>query len=128
MRLAFSALLPSYLVATILTLALSVSPWPNLVVTAWITCHGLALLATRHFAPRSLGWLGWAFLIAGMISLIPLCHANPAGLGGAFPPKTLDFHPWRLEAALAAQRWMALTFGLLHLAYAGCAWPRPGKA
>src|SRR5438105_12130464 len=40
-----------------------------LLVRIWIGFYGLALIATQHFAPRSLVLLGWAFLItsAGMM-------------------------------------------------------------
>src|SRR5207244_6602047 len=34
-----------------------------LLVRVWIGFYGLALIATQHFAPRSLVFLGWAFLI-----------------------------------------------------------------
>jgi hypothetical protein len=99
MRLAFFAVLPSYLVAAYLT-------WQfgndiDFVVRVWIIGHGLGLLATSHFAPRSFTWLGWAFLVAGIVACQP-------GSGDM----------------LSNQLWMALTFGFFHLIYAFLTWPR----
>jgi hypothetical protein len=64
------------------------------------------LLATGLFAPRSLSVLGWAFLLSGVIYL--------------FWPKPFLADPRGLLPNLA----MGLTFGLYHLVYAICVWPR----
>lgn len=116
MRLALRALLPGYMVAGAFTMSAWWGAEPGLVVSVWIICHGLGLLATSHFAPRSLTWLGWAFLIAGLISIVPL----GAVATGRFP---------NAESALSSpQCWMAVTFGFFHLIYAACTWPRKAKA
>ena len=138
MRLALKALIPSFVVAGVFTVAFiagRLSPFgavliPKVfegIVPIWITCYGLALLATSHFAPRSLWWLGWAFLIAGLISFFQM---NPLrfffGGAGMWSEETVArLEDWR--ALFACQRWMAGTFGLFHLIYAACTWPRRGR-
>ena len=115
MKLALRAVLPSYTVATWWTWSYGLTTNPEVLVPVWVICHGLALLATSHFAPRSLIWLGWAFLIAGIILINPViedgftAHSGFAGVR---------------EHTLKAQMWMACTFGLFHLVYALFAWPR----
>ncbi len=115
MKFALRAVLPSYVVAAFWTWQFSYAANPTILVPVWLICHGVALLATGHFAPRSLVWLGWAFLIAGLALIDPVArsvhafHDDPAA---------------RLHHLLQAQMWMASTFGLFHLIYAACAWPR----
>jgi hypothetical protein len=134
MKMAALALLPSYLVASFCTFAFIESGTPNLVVSSWIICHGLALLGTAHFAPRSLVLLGWAFLVAGFVSACALSQAN-----AATPPNLVDGVSgkeavyegivWlRNHGLLVAQGWMAGTFGLFHLIYAACTWPRKSRS
>lgn len=69
----------------------------------WMIFYGLALLATAPFAPRSIPRLGWVFLLAGFVTLY---------LRGASVVLT---DPNLL---------MVATFGLFHLIYAACTWPR----
>ncbi len=38
----------------------------------WIMHYGIALLAIREFAPRSMAWLGWAFVVFGLYCLAEL--------------------------------------------------------
>ena len=127
MKTAVIALLPGYLVAAFCTFLFVQSPTPNLMVPVWIVCHGLALLGTAHFAPRSLVILGWAFLLAGLLSIIPVANANWPVLGGMpLGPNSLGI--WlRNNGLLTAQCWMAFTFGLFHLIYAACTWPRKSR-
>ena len=73
-------------------------------VAVWIAFYGLALLATALFAPRSLVFLGWAFLLTGLLIL--------------FWPKSLGDDPRGMFPNLA----MSATFGLYHLVYAACVW------
>ena len=126
MRMALVALLPSYTVAALLTWLFINGPVPALVVPVWIVCHGLALLATAHFAPRSLVILGWSFLLAGLVSIGPISSAIwPVLAGGPLDPGTPAGREWlQTYSILAGQRWMAGTFGLFHLIYAACTWPR----
>jgi hypothetical protein len=71
----------------------------------WIAFYGLALLSTGLFAPRSLVVLGWAFLLSSL--------ALPAlrNVVGDLPANVPNVA-------------MGITFGLYHLAYAVCTWPR----
>jgi len=126
MKTALMALLPSYIVAIFCTVLLICSSLPNLVVPVWITCHGLALLGTSHFAPRSLVILGWAFMITGLLSIVPVVHANWPMLGESpIENATPAGQIWmRNSGLLTSQFWMAGTFGLFHLIYAACTWPR----
>jgi hypothetical protein len=105
MRLAALAVLPSYVVAGCFTYALGLTAYGVYLVPIWLLCHGLALLATSHFAPRSFFWLGWAFLFTGLAAT------------------AIFFAPSSSPSIVDAQKWMAGTFGLYHLVYAACAWP-----
>lgn len=126
MRLAVRALLPSYFVAGCLT-TLGFGVLPNLVVPVWILSHGLALTSTGHFAPPSLRWLGWAFIMAGLASVLPVVSSNYGLLGtGGTQPEDLP-RLSRCFAILTGQQWMAYTFGFLHLLYAACTWPRGSR-
>ena len=82
----------------------------EILVAVWIIFYGLSLLATAHFAPRSLVMLGWAFLLSGVIYL--------------FWPKSFLSDPRGMMPNLA----MGATFGLYHLVYAVCVWPRRAQA
>ena len=111
MRAAFRALGPNYLVAGVLTLIFAQSA--DLLTVPWMLLYALGLLATQHFAPRSIAWLGWAFLAAGLLVMLTLSAHEPP------TPVTM------LRNANVA---MGLTFGLFHLIYAACTWPRRGRA
>jgi hypothetical protein len=128
MRMALRAVLPSYVVAGFLTAAVGFAPsMPNLIVPVWILCHGLALLATAHFAPRSLAWLGWAFVAAGLWSAPQIVSINFTCLfSGGIPPEEYPRY-MRFGSVLFGQQWMAYTFSLLHLIYAVCTWPRRAR-
>jgi hypothetical protein len=78
----------------------------------WLFCYALALLATGHFAPRSIRRLGWAFLAA---ALVVLTEVHEMAFDALLP---------RLDASMRANVTMGVTFGLLHLAYAAFTWPR----
>ncbi len=107
MRAAVFALAPCWLVAAILTGFWMKIPW--LVPIFWMILYGLGLLATRYFAPRSIVLLGWAFVAGGLLSLL------------IFSGPHRDDHDAELRAANLA---MGATFGLFHLIYAACTWPR----
>ncbi len=126
MRLALTALLPSFAVAGWLTSLVWKPIWMIFAPAIWITCYGLALLAARHFAPRSLAWLGWAFLIAGIWSSY---MAITTAWGTLYMiPKGRDPGVWLAwNGIYNAQELMALTFGLFHLIYAACVWPRKSE-
>ncbi len=69
----------------------------------WMLHYGLALLALREFAPRSMVWLGWAF-----VTFAILCFAGKTGLV-----------PWLKDwiIPMNASHLMALSFGGFHLIY-----------
>lgn len=67
--------------------------------------YGLGLLATGHFAPRSIMWLGWSFLLAGLAAFV------------------LSFTD-RLHAGVLPDVIMVATFGGFHFIYAACTWSR----
>lgn len=73
----------------------------------WIVHYGVALLAIREFAPKSMVWLGWAFVIAGIIGF--------AGVTDLLHVLTV----WMREARVNASHLMAITFGGFHLIYGG---------
>jgi hypothetical protein len=104
MRLALRAMLPPLLCGGVFAWVFPGSA----VVPFWLVCYGLALLATAHFAPPSLTRLGWPFLLAGFVVLFTSVY--------------------RLETLAPAEPWddytMAATFGVFHVIYAACAWPR----
>lgn len=69
----------------------------------WILHYGLALLALREFAPRSMAWLGWAFVAFGVACL--------AGVA-----QVIDFvAEW--DVLKNGSRLMAIAFGGFHLVY-----------
>ena len=109
MKLSLRAIAPNLLIPAAVTLWFLVDGYkgatePELVV-AWIVFYGLALLSTGLFAPRSLVSLGWAFLLTALA--IPALRNAVGDLPANLP--------------IIA---MGLTFGLYHLIYAVCAWPR----
>ena len=69
----------------------------------WIIHYGLALLAIREFAPKSMVWLGWVFVIFGLVSLATL--ADIVHLE----------QEWMVR--VNASRLMAISFGGFHLIY-----------
>lgn len=127
MKLATLSLLPSFLVAGILTLQVIPALWFVFSVPIWITCYGLGLLSTRHFAPTSLLRLGWAFTCAGLLSFF---HTTNSTWGAFYQPTNgsdpLSYAQW--QQLFQAQFLMAATFGLFHLVYAACTWPRKKAA
>jgi hypothetical protein len=112
MKCAALSLAPAFGSAGVLTILLHASPIH--LALAWITLYGLGLLATQHFAPRSLVLLGLTFLVAGCGLLATWKHfLLPRGL-----PSGLHAHP----SALVVSGLMAATFGGFHLAYAAVVW------
>jgi hypothetical protein len=105
-RSAFRAMLPPMGLAAFYTLAnFWVDGSAEDCANWWIALYGLALLAMDHFAPRSIVVLGWAFLIFGAVAI--------SGLYDRFDP--FDAGPSPL---------LGISFGLFHLVYAACTWPR----
>ena len=109
MKLTLRAIAPNLLIPAAVTLWFLVSGYKGAaeqeLVVVWIAFYGLALLSTALFAPRSLVCLGWAFLITAL--------ALPAlrNVIGDLPANLSNIA-------------MGITFGVYHLIYAVCAWPR----
>ncbi len=76
MRLALQAVGPPLLVGGLVGLLIA---WKTndmgFVASLWAMCYGLALLATATFSPRSIKWLGRAFVAGGLIAFV----GNQAG-------------------------------------------------
>ncbi len=106
MKCALLSLAPAFIAAGVLTCLLH---RPIDLALAWIPLYGLGLLATQHFAPRSIVMLGVAFFLAGL-GLLPTWKY-------LFMP-----NPHMEPSALVVSGIMAATFGGFHLAYAAAVW------
>ncbi len=109
-RSALRAMLPAMLVAGILTAASIPEGMVPRVVPWWMALYGVALLGMTHFAPQSIVVLGWAFTLAGAVALTGTFDRLLA---------VAPSYPSDVPAFL-----MAASFGLFHLVYAACTWPR----
>ena len=111
MRLALRAIAPNLLIPAAYTLWFFETGYLGAqeleLVTVWVAFYGLALLCTSLFAPRSLGLLGWAFLLTALAT--PVLNDWIDGLTDDVPDTI-----------------MGLTFGLYHLIYAAATWSRSG--
>jgi hypothetical protein len=109
MRLSLRAIAPNLLIPAAVTVWFWTAGYKGAaeleLAVAWILFYGLALLSTSLFAPHSLVYLGWAFLLTALA--LPALRNVLGDLPANLP--TID---------------MGLTFGLYHLIYAVCAWPR----
>jgi hypothetical protein len=110
MRAALRALIPGFLCGAVFTFVLAKDVALALPFV-WMIFYGLSLLATQHFAPRSLILLGWAFLAAGLVAI-------SIGFFG-WVPSFFVFHQF-YGPNLA----MGATFGLFHIVYAAFTWQR----
>jgi hypothetical protein len=78
---------------------------PELYAAAfWILHYGLALLAIREFAPKSMVWLGLAFVLVGLSCFCTICFVHAL----AMKEQLLKLGPSGI---------MAVTFGGFHLLY-----------
>ena len=114
MGLALRSLSPAFVFAGTLTLLLPDAPLA--LAALWINSYGIALLATQNFAPRSLIFLGLAFFLTGLASVL-LCRFC----------MYFEYD----ATAVGASALMAATFGLYHLIYAASLWAtseRSGEA
>jgi hypothetical protein len=98
MKFALRALAPPLLAGFLFGLKFTVDHSPQMCVLSWVVFYGLALLATASYAPRSIAWLGRAFVAAGLVLLV-LAELNAVS--------------WLTTPLI-----MALTFGALHIIYA----------
>lgn len=70
-----------------------------LIVTIWTLLYGCAIHAAGFFMPRGIRWLGWIFVISGLIAIVLLWNESPCLLNRS------------------PHLFMAAIFGGLHLAY-----------
>lgn len=105
LRLALRGALPSIVAGGFLGLLAVRGGDPQSLTLAacfWILHYGLALLAIREFAPKSMVWLGWAFVVFGVATLA----------GGYVVQEAKPVMQY-----LNASRLMAIAFGGFHLVY-----------
>lgn len=111
MKLALRAILPCLALPAAITIWFFYDGYEFdnelLLVRFWIGFYGLALIATQQFAPRSLVYLGWAFLLTAVAMTIA--------------SRQLEYYATPLAPTVA----MGATFGLYHLIYAACVWGSP---
>ncbi len=107
MKCAFLSVAPAFFSAAVLTPLMFHHPIH--LALLWITLYGIGLLATQHFAPRSLVLLGLTFFLTGCGLLVTWKHL--------FMP-----NPHVEPSALVVSGIMAATFGGFHLAYAAAVW------
>ncbi len=113
LKMALRAFVPPMLAGGVLGIALTLKADAAAAAGAsvWVTCYGLALLATRGLAPASIPRLGLAFLIAGLAAFLYSWSdgANPLPVMGT---------PERMESLmLEANLIMGFCFGFFHLVY-----------
>ena len=106
MKCALTSLAPAFLTAGVLSFLIH---RPIHLAIIWITLYGIGLLATQHFAPRSLVILGLTFFLTGCALQVTWKHF--------FMP-----NPHLEPSALVVSGIMAATFGGFHLAYAAAVW------
>lgn len=106
MKCALMSVAPAFISAGVLSFVIH---RPIHLAMLWISLYGIGLLATQHFAPRSLIALGITFFLTGCALLgtwkhlfVPNGHSEPS--------------------ALVVSGLMAATFGGFHLAYAAAVW------
>ncbi|MEI6176915.1 MAG: hypothetical protein WCS43_08490 [Verrucomicrobiota bacterium] len=105
LRLALRGAMPSLIAGGFMGLLFVRSGSNVAAACMWIVHYGIALLAIREFAPKSMVWLGWAFVVFGVTSLAgvtDIFHVEPE---------------WMVH--LNASRLMAIAFGGFHLIYGG---------
>ncbi len=105
LRMALRGALPSLIVGGFLGFVFVRVGNEEAAASMWILHYGLALLAIREFAPKSMVWLGWAFVVFGLLSLATVANLLQ-----------LD-REWYMR--VNASRLMALAFGGFHLIYGG---------
>ncbi len=103
LKLALRGAMPSLIAGGFLGLLFVRSGNEVAAACLWIVHYGLALLAIREFAPKSMVWLGWAFVIFGICSLATVTDVIH-----------LDAR-WMMY--LNGSRLMAISFGGFHLIY-----------
>lgn len=103
LRVALRGVMPSLIAGGFLGLIFVRVDQDRAAACMWILHYGLALLAIREFAPKSMVWLGWSFVIFGVVCL--------AGVTSVVDGLVV----WMRE--LNGSRLMAIAFGGFHLIY-----------
>jgi hypothetical protein len=103
LRLALRGALPSLIAGGFLGLLFVRGGAERPAACLWILHYGLALLAIREFAPKSMVWLGWAFVVFGVS-----CLAAVTGVVDLLTAWT---------SSLNSSQLMAIAFGGFHLVY-----------
>ena len=107
MKCALTSLAPAFVVAGILTCLIH---RPIQLCVVWTVLYGVGLLATQHFAPRSLVVLGGVFFVGGCVLMVLWKHLFFTANGTVEP------------STLVVSGIMAGAFGGVHLAYAAVVW------
>ncbi len=103
LRVALRGVLPSLIAGGFLGLLFVRGGQEQSAACLWILHYGLALLAIREFAPKSMVWLGWAFVVFGVASLAAVADVIHV--------------PQEWLRLLNGSRLMAISFGGFHLIY-----------
>ncbi len=103
LRMALRGALPSLITGGFLGFLFVRGDQTQAAACLWILHYGLALLAIREFVPKSMVWLGWAFVLFGVLSLAGVAQVIHV------PPDWLRI--------LNGSRLMAIAFGGFHLIY-----------
>lgn len=103
LRTALRGVLPSLVAGGFMALLFVRSGNDVVAACMWIVHYGLALLAIREFAPKSMVWLGWVFVVFGLVCLATVTNIVH-----------LD-QEWMVR--VNASRLMAIAFGGFHLIY-----------
>ncbi|HEX4083515.1 MAG TPA: hypothetical protein VHY22_01290 [Chthoniobacteraceae bacterium] len=117
MKTALAAIAPAFILGGALAALFApgmFEPGVNFdIAVMWVSLYGVGLLATSQFAPRSLTILGLAFLTSGITAIVAIISLfSKAATADA------------IGDGRYASLLMLLTFGLYHLIYAACVWPR----
>ena len=111
LKMALRAIVPPMLAGGVIGAGLTLSGTAAMGAAIWVVCYGLALIATRGFAPKSIPRLGWAFLIAGLASFVYACSDGANPLPGVGAPNHME------SPMLEANLIMGICFGVFHLLY-----------
>ena len=123
LRMGIWAIFPSLLIGFVIGLLQPEGYHPVILAWIWMLCYGVALMATRSFAPRSISWLGFAFILAGLYHFIkwPSFALGVSQRGWAEVRSLPSFQGLISvpESVSFANQAMMFSFGALHLIY-GC--------
>ena len=114
LKMALRLLVPPMLVGGVLGIGhvLSAPGTAAGAAAIWTMCYGIALLATVGIAPKSIRWLGWFFLAAGVAAYLFVWS------DGAHPLPGVGAMDHMESPMLEANLIMGVCFGGFHLVYA----------